>query len=87
MVFKLTNKYNQIALNQKDYKSEEEFWNTVRDLTKILLNARYEIECYWDGEDIYIFNFNLDHRYYNYGVPYIKWIDPSTEDIVPIEEE
>lgn len=86
-MFKLTDKYNQIALCQKDYKSEEEFWNAVRDLTKVLLNAHYEIECYWEDMDTYIFNFNLDHRKFDFGIPHIQWIDPSIEDIVPIKEE
>lgn len=80
-------KYDQISLSKKDYKSEKEFWNTVRDLTKILLDAHYEIECYWEGENIYVFNFNLDHRKFDFGTPYITWIDPNIEDIVPIKEE
>lgn len=83
----MTNKYNQISLNKKDYKSEEEFWNTVRDLTRILLNARYEIECYWKAADVYIFNFNFDHHGFDFGTPHIIWIDSNTENIVPIENE
>lgn len=86
-MFKLTNKYNQIVLNQKDYKSEEEFWETIKNLIKILIRVRCEIECYQKSAGIYIFNFNPNHRYYDSGIPHIEWIDPSTEDIVPIEEE
>lgn len=80
-------KYNQISLSKKDYKSEEEFWNIVRDLTRILLNARYEIECYWEDADVYIFNFNFNHHRFDFGTPHITWIDPIMDDIVSIENE
>ena len=86
-MFKLTDKYNQICLCQKDYKSEEEFWETIKNLIKILIRAHCEIECYQKCAGTYIFNFNPNHRYYDSGIPHIEWIDPSIEDIISTKEE
>lgn len=65
-------KVNSIALDKRDYETEEEFWNTVATQMRILADAGYTASIRYEDCDIYVIEFDWTREGWGNFIPWVN---------------
>lgn len=74
---------NNITLSQKNYATEEEFFNAISAAVKVLLQAGYIMTVRYDEPGLGIVCIEFDHDERSLGGAYPYWLLP--EEIEQVE--
>ena len=76
------NKVNQIVICKKEYKSQEDFENAIKDVIMVLLNNDYIMTVEYDEKNLGIVLIEYDYKNQEYGEPYPYWLLPEERETI-----
>lgn len=76
------NKVNEIVICRSNFKSQEEFENSIRDAVMLLLKNDYIMTIRYDEPGLGIVAIEYNYANREYGDIYPHWLTPEEEDLV-----
>lgn len=75
-------KVNEIVICRSNFKSQEEFENSIRDAVMLLLKNDYIMTIRYDEPGLGIVAIEYNYANREYGDIYPHWLTPEEEDLV-----
>lgn len=73
---------NNITLSQKNYATEEEFFNAISTAVKLLLQAGYIMTVRYDEPGLGIVCIEFENEDRRMGAPYPYWLTNEEQELV-----
>ena len=78
---------NQVTVCKKDYKSEEEFRNAIKDAIMVLLDNNYIMTVRYDEKGCGIVAIDFDYDKQEFGGAYPYWLFPEEYESISWNDE